>query len=296
MEAKNRKKDIVTDKKQSQIADIWFRLKKNKPAMIGLFFIVIIILVAIFADFIADYDTEVIAQYPLERLQAPSIEHWFGTDAYGRDLFARIVHGSRYSLMFGVVCTSIALVGGGIIGAATAFFGGKVDYIVMRILDTIMCIPGMLLTLSLVSAFGAGLNSLMIAISISSIPGFSRVVRSVVLSVVRMDYIEAARATGVGTFRTIIMHVLPNAIGLIIVNATMSIAGLIMSAAGLSFIGMGIQPPAPEWGAMLSEAQTHMRTHPHVVLVPGLAIVLTALSFNLLGDGLSEALDPRMKD
>ncbi len=296
MEASKKKKEIVFDKKQSQLADIWFRLKKNKPAMVGLFVIITIVLIALFADFIADYDTKVIAQYPQERLQGPSLKHLFGTDAYGRDLFARIVHGARYSLMFGVVCTAIALVGGGIIGATTAFFGGKVDYIIMRILDTIMCIPGMLLTLSLVAAFGAGLKSIMIAISISSIPGFARIVRSVVLTVVRMDYIEAAKATGVGTFRTILLHVLPNAIGIIIVNATMSIAGLIMTAAGLSFIGMGIQPPAPEWGAMLSEAQNYMRLYPHMVLVPGLAIVITALSFNLLGDGLSEALDPRMKD
>ena len=290
------KRKIVYDKKQSQLADIWFRLKKNRAAMIGLTIITIIILAAVFADVIADYDGRVIAQFPKERLQPPSAQHWFGTDAYGRDLFARIVHGARYSLAFGLICTAISLVGGGVLGATTAFFGGKIDYIIMRILDTIMCIPGMLLTLSLVAALGAGLKSIMIAISISSVPGFARVVRSVVLTVVRMEYIEAAKSLGVGTARTILYHVLPNAIGIIIVNAMMNIASLIMTAAGLSFIGMGIQPPAPEWGAMLSEAQGSMRLYPHVVLVPGLAIVVTALSFNLLGDGLSDALDPRMKD
>lgn len=291
-----KKKYVLNAAKQSQIADVWFRLKKNKAAMCGLVVIIIIALLAIFADVIADYETKVIAQYPAERYQTPSWEHIFGTDAYGRDIFARVIHGARYSLMFGIVCTAVSLVGGALIGASAAFFGGKVENIIMRILDTIACIPAMLLTLSLVSAFGAGLQSLMLAISIGSIPSFARVVRSVVLTVVRQDYIEAAKATGVGTFRTIVFHVFPNAIGIIIVDATMNIAGLIMSAASLSFIGMGIQPPAPEWGAMLSEAQSMMRLYPHTVLFPGMMIVITALSFNLLGDGLSEALDPRMKD
>ncbi len=291
-----KKKKVVLNNKQSQIADVWFRLRKNKTAMVGLFIIIIILFFALFADFIADYDTKVIEQNPVERLQGPSFKHIFGTDAYGRDLFARIVHGARYSLSFGVVCTIISLIGGGILGATSAFFGGKVDNIIMRILDAFMCIPAMLLSLSLVSALGPGLENIMIAISISSIPGFARVIRSVVLTVVREEYIEAARACGVSTTRTIILHVLPNAIGPIIVNATMNVAGLIMAAAGLSFIGMGIQPPSPEWGAMLSEAQIYMRLYPHLVFVPGLAIVITALSFNLLGDGLSEALDPRMKD
>lgn len=291
-----KQKNEVYGKKQSQFADVWFRLKKNKPAMCGLFVITVIVLLAIFADVIADYDTMVIAQYPAEKLQGPSLKHFFGTDAYGRDIFARVIHGARYSLMFGVVCTAVSLAGGALIGAAAAFFGGRVEDIIMRILDTLACIPAMLLTLSLVSAFGAGLRSLMLAISIGSIPSFARMVRSVVLTVVRQDYIEAAKATGVGTFRTIVFHVFPNAIGIIIVDATMNIAGLIMSAASLSYIGMGIQPPAPEWGAMLSEAQSLMRMYPHTVLFPGMAIVITALSFNLLGDGLSEALDPRMKD
>ncbi len=291
-----KKKYVVQAGKQSQLADVWFRLKKNKAAMCGLVVIIIIALLAIFADVIADYETKVIAQYPAERYQGPSLEHLFGTDAYGRDIFARVIHGARYSLMFGIVCTGVSLIGGALIGASAAFFGGRVENIIMRILDTIACIPAMLLTLSLVSAFGAGLESLMLAISIGSIPAFARVVRSVVLTVVRQDYIEAAKATGVGTFRTIVFHVFPNAIGIIIVDATMNIAGLIMSAASLSFIGMGIQPPAPEWGAMLSEAQAMMRLYPHTALFPGMMIVITALSFNLLGDGLSEALDPRMKD
>lgn len=290
-----KKKYVLAAGKQSQMADVWFRLKKNKAAMCGLAVIIIIALLAIFADVIADYETKVIAQYPAERYQSPSWEHIFGTDAYGRDIFARVIHGARYSLMFGIVCTAVSLVGGALIGASAAFFGGKVENIIMRILDTIACIPAMLLTLSLVSAFGAGLQSLMLAISIGSIPSFARVVRSVVLTVVRQDYIEAAKATGVGTFRTIVFHVFPNAIGIIIVDATMNIAGLIMSAASLSFIGMGIQPPESEWGAMLSGARDYMESAVWLMLFPGLFIMLSAYSFNLVGDGLRDALDPRLR-
>ncbi len=281
---------------QSPWEDIWFRLRKNRTAMIGLFIIIIIVLLAIFADVIADYDTKVLKQYPKIRLQTPTWEHPFGTDQFGRDLFARIIHGARYSLSFGIVCTVVSLILGGILGSASAFFGGKVDNLIMRALDAFMCIPFLLLALALVSAMGPGLINIMVAISISGIPGYARIVRSAVLTVVRTDYIEAAKAIGVGPLRNIVFHVMPNAIGTIIVNATMSIAGLILAAAGLSYIGMGIQPPAPEWGAMLSESTNYMRLYPHLVIFPGLAILITALSFNLLGDGLAEALDPRMRE
>ena len=282
--------------RQNQWVDVWYRLRKNKTAMLGLITIIIIVLFAIFADVIADYDTQVLEQHPESRLQTPSLDHPFGTDQFGRDLFARIIHGARYSLSFGIVCTILSLIFGGILGAGIAFFGGKIDDLIMRGLDAFMSIPFMLLALALVSAMGPGLVNIMIAISVSSIPGYARIIRSVVLTVVQMEYIEAAKACGVGTIRTIVFHVLPNAIGTIIINATMSIAGLILAAAGLSYIGMGIQPPAPEWGAMLSESTNFMRLYPHLVIFPGLAILITALSFNLLGDGLTEALDPRMRE
>jgi peptide/nickel transport system permease protein len=291
-----RRRRIAPNTKYNQFRDVWFRLRKNRTAMVGLTVIVIIVLLAVSANLLADYQSKVLDANPLERLQGPSLEHLFGTDALGRDLFARIIHGARYSLAFAFVCTFFSIVGGVLIGATAAYMGGRVDNLIMRVLDAFMCLPGMLLSLSLVSALGVGLKSIIIALSISMVPSFARVVRSVVLTVVRQEYIEAAKACGMGHLRIILGHVIPNAVGIIIVNATMNMAGLIMSAASLSFIGMGIQPPAPEWGAMLSEGQLHMRTHPHMVLVPGLAIVITALSFNLLGDGLSEALDPRMKD
>ena len=276
--------------------DVWYRLRRNKAAMFGLVVICMILLLAIFADVIADYETEVIGTNPDDRLQAPSLQHIFGTDAAGRDLFFRIVHGARYSLTFGLVCTAAAMILGTILGASAAFFGGKVDTIITFIVDAIICIPGMLMSLSLVAVLGAGLSNLMIAVTVTAVPGFTRIIRSIVLGIVRQEYIEAARAIGVSSARTIFVHVLPNAIGLIIVNATMNVASLIISAAGLSFIGMGIQPPAPEWGAMLNGSLTYLRTEPYIVIFPGLAIMLTSLSFNLLGDGLSEALDPRMKD
>lgn len=279
----------------SPMADVWFRLRKNKAAMCGLVVVIIILLLAIFADVIADYDTQVIATNADARLQSPSSEHFFGTDANGRDIFARVVHGARYSLTFGIGCTLISMLLGALLGASAAFFGGKVDAAITFVIDAVICIPGTLLSLSLVAVLGAGFVNLMIAITISSVPSFARIVRSIVLGVTGQEYIEAARAIGVSNFRIIFVHVLPNAIAMIIVNATMNIASLILSASGLSYIGMGIQPPAPEWGAMLSDSLQYLRSAPHVVIFPGLAILITALAFNLLGDGLSEALDPRMK-
>lgn len=279
----------------SPAADMWNRLKRNKSAIFGLIVIVMIIISAIVAEFAIDYSA-VIETNPAERLLSPSATHPFGTDDMGRDILVRVLYGARYSLAFGIICTALSVVFGSILGAVSAFFGGKVDTVITFILDAVICIPGTLLSLSLVAVLGTGFRNLIIAITVSSIPSFARIVRSIVLGVVGQDYIEAARAIGVSNARTIFVHALPNAIGLIIVNASMNVAGLIMSAAGLSFIGMGIQPPDPEWGAMLSDALKFMRTDPHIVIFPGLAIVLTAVSFNLLGDGLSEALDPRMKD
>lgn len=277
------------------MADMWYRLRRNKAAMFGLGMIVLLILAALAGMVLIDEQT-VYATHPDERLLSPSAEHIFGTDDMGRDLFIRVIYGARYSLTFGIVCTLLSLACGAVLGASAAFFGGRVDSVITFVLDAVICIPNTLLSLSLVAVLGLGFRNLIIAITISSIPSFARIIRSIVLGVVGQEYIEAARAIGVSSARTIFVHVLPNAIGLIIVNAAMNVSGLIMSAAGLSFIGMGIQPPDPEWGAMLSDSLKYMRTCPHIVIFPGLAIVLTALSFNLLGDGLSEALDPRMKE
>lgn len=286
--------DLKRYKKKSQAKEIWNRMKKNKPAMVGLVIISIFVLVAIFADVLAGYD-KAIGPNIAERLQPPSASHWFGTDEYGRDEFARIIHGARVSLSIGVITVSIAILVGGIIGAIAGYFGGKLDNIIMRLMDTIMAIPPILLTLAIVAALGTGLTNLLIAITIASFPIFARVIRSVVLPVVGQDFIEAARACGTSDRRIILRHILPNAIGPIIVQATMAVAGMIITAAALSFIGMGIQPPNPEWGSMLSSSREYMMTSPYLTFIPGIAIILASLSLNLLGDGLRDALDPKLR-
>lgn len=290
-----RNKKTVKSISHGQWKIIWEQLRKNKLSMIALVVIILIILIAIFADVIADYDTVALGQNVRERYETPSSNHWFGTDSMGRDLFARVVHGTRYTLIYGIGCTILSLLGGCVLGAIAAYFGGKIDSIICRVVDALLCIPFILLALTLVAVIGTGLHSMIIAIVIGNVPSYTRMIRSVVLTVVRQDYIEAAKASGTKDGVIIFQHVLPNAIGPIIVNATMSIAGLIMSAAGLSFIGMGIQPPSPEWGNMLSEGMNQMRMAPHVVIFPGIAIVITALAFNLLGDGLSDALDSKRR-
>lgn len=290
-----RNKKLVKNTNPTQGQLIWERFCENKLSVFALVVLLLIILTAVFADAIADFESCAIAQNVMERMQEPSATHWFGTDNLGRDLFARVIHGARYSMIFGIVCTALALLGGCIFGATAAYFGGKIDSVICRVMDTFMCIPFMLLALSLVSALGSGLKSMTIAMVIASVPSFTRMIRSIVLTVVRQDYIEAARSCGSSHLSIIFLHVLPNAMGPIIVNATMNVAGLILSAAGLSFIGMGIQPPNPEWGYMLSEAMPYMRRAPHLVVFPGLAIIITALCFNLLGDGLADAFDPKRR-
>ena len=282
-------------RKSHPYREIWRQYKKNKAAMIGLVILVVILLIALGADLIVPYE-KVISQSGAQRLQPPSAAHWFGTDEYGRDLFARVVHGSRYSLFIGVATSLIALVIGAILGASAGYFGGMVDSIISRITDVFLCVPPILLSLAVVAALGGNLRNLIIAITISSIPGNVRLIRSVVMTVAEEDYIEAARSYGAAKKRIIFRYVLPNAMGPIIVNTTMSISAMILSAAGLSFIGMGIQPPAPEWGALLSDAQAYMFTAPYMLIFPGLFIILAALSFNLVGDGLTDALDPKLRD
>lgn len=282
-------------KKRSQISDVWIRLKRNKLAMLGLVILSILILTAIFADVIADYDTEVVKINVLERLAKPSKDHWFGTDEYGRDIFARIVHGTRTSLFVGVISVGIALSIGGVLGSIAGYYGGRLDDAIMRVLDVLLAIPSILLSITIVSALGPGLRNLMISVGISNIPGFARVVRASVLSVRDQEYIEAAKAIGAKDYQIIFQHVLPNCLAPIIVLSTLKVAGAIMATAGLSFIGLGIQPPKPEWGSMLSGGRSFIRDQAHVVLFPGLAIMVTILSLNLLGDGLRDALDPRLK-
>lgn len=289
-------KDVKkTYKKRSQLKEVWKSLKKNKIAILGLMILSIFILAAIFANII-DYDSQVNTMNIKERLQSPNKNHWFGTDEYGRDIFIRIIFGARISLIVGFVSVAIGLGVGGSLGAIAAYFGGRLDNIIMRVLDVLLAIPSILLSITIVTALGTNIINLMIAVGISNVPQFARVVRASVLGVKDQEYIEAAQAIGANNFEIITQHVLPNCLAPIIVYSTLNIAGSIMSIAGLSFIGLGIQPPDPEWGNMLAGGRAFIRDKVHLVMFPGLAIMLTTLSFNLLGDGLRDALDPKLKN
>ena len=291
-----KKKKIVLPDPESQWSLVWNRYKKDKAAMVASVILLLIILLALSADLLFDYQIQALTLDVRNKNLTPSGEHWMGTDNFGRDILARVVFGSRYSLFFGIGCTAVSLLVGSLLGATAAYWGGWFDDLLMRFLDAWMCIPGMLLMLLMVAVLGTGLVPMMVALTISSIPGFTRIVRSVVLSIVEQDYIEAARISGVKDHVIIWKHVLPNAIGSIIVNGMMSISGTIMSAAGLSYIGMGIQPPIPEWGNMLNQSREYMREYPYLVTIPGIAIAISVFSINLVGDGLRDALDPKLKD
>jgi peptide/nickel transport system permease protein len=282
-------------KKRSQWAELWKNLKRNKMALLGLIIIVIIVLLAIFADQIANYDQVVIKQNLRMRLKPPSAQHWLGTDEFGRDIFARLVHGARVSLKVGILAVGIAIAIGGFLGAVAGYYGGKLDNIIMRIMDIFLAVPSILLAIAIVSALGPNLLNLMIAVSISSVPRYARIVRASVLSIRDQEFIEAARAIGANDARIICRHIIPNSLAPVIVQGTLGVAGAILSTAGLSFIGLGIQPPAPEWGSMLSGGRQYLRYAWWVTTFPGVSIMITILSLNLLGDGLRDALDPRLK-
>ena len=288
--------DFLSVQKNSQFRETFLRLCQNKAAVAGMIFLVFLILLAVFADLLFDYQTTCVDLNIAERLQWPSAEHWFGTDQFGRDLLARVVHGSRVSLSIGFIAVAFGLVVGGILGAIAGFFGGAVDNVIMRLCDVFLAVPMMLMAIVIVAALGASMVNLVIALAISCVPTFARIVRSAVLSVRDMEYVEAARAIGVKTGRTIFRYILPNCMGPIIVQTTLRIAATISNTAALSFLGLGVKEPQPEWGALLSNAQDFMFTSQYLLFFPGIFILLTSLAFNLVGDGLTDALDPRLKD
>jgi len=274
--------------------EIWSLFKRNKPAMVGLVLFLFIVLVAIFADVIVD--NRMCYEFTGAPLEAPSTQHPFGTDNLGRDLFARIVHGSRYSLVIGISATVLSLAIGAFIGAACGYFGGWLDNVVMRLFDIIASIPGMLLIMVLVMALGVGVQNLIYALLISGVPGYARFVRSTILNLTDMEYVQCAKSYGTSSFKIILRHVLPNALGPIIIMLAGSVSGTILGAASYSFMGFGVQQPTPEWGAIISASRQFMRLSPTYAIIPGMAIVITAMSINLVGDGLRDALDPRLKD
>lgn len=280
-------------RKKSQWQDVWLRLRRNKLAMISLFVIILLFLMAIFADYIAPYDYA--KQDYSNRFAYPSREHWMGTDNFGRDILSRVIKGGQVSLLVSVSSVIMALVVGCVLGALAAYYGGRLDNIVMRIMDIIMAIPGFLLAVSISAALGSGIQNAAIAIGVGSIPQFARIMNSAVLTVKDQEFVEAAACCGARDSRIVFKHILPNTLSAIIVNATLRIANAILIISSLSFIGLGVQPPTPEWGSILSAGREFIRDFYPIVIFPGLAILITLIAFNLLGDGLRDAMDPRLK-
>ncbi|MCI8893343.1 MAG: ABC transporter permease [Lachnospiraceae bacterium] len=270
------------------------RLCRNKMAVIGMCISIFLVLVAVFAPLLMPYPYD---QSDFAATFAkPSSAHLFGTDDLGRDILSRLIYGARYSLQIGIISVAGAMVGGILLGSIAGYFGGWVDDVTMRFLDIIQAVPGMVLSIAVSAVLGPGFGNCILALTIGMIPSFSRMMRASILNVQKMEYLEAATSINCNHLRIILRHVLPNALSPLIVQATMSVATAILIAASLSFIGLGVQPPEPEWGAMLSAGRGYFRDYPHLVWFPGITIMVAVLSLNMFGDGLRDALDPKLKD
>jgi peptide/nickel transport system permease protein len=278
--------------------EAWYRLIRNPGAVVGFVLVALFVLTAVFAPLIAPYDPR---QQDLSLISGgccpgPSADHWFGVDQLGRDVFSRVVYGARYSLLIGVVAVTVGVSVGIVLGAFAGYLGGKSDTVVMRGMDIMLAIPGLLMAIGIAAMLGPGLFSVMIAIGVVNIPIFARLLRGSVLGQKQNDFVLAARAIGVPRRKILFSHVLPNAISPLIVAATLALAVAIIDAAGLGFLGLGPQDPStPEWGTMLTDTVRYLQTAPHLAIIPGLAIVIAVLGFNLIGDGLREALDPKLR-
>ena len=288
------KQEEAVIKKRSQLKEIWRRFRRNKQAMVGMCMLLLMIFSAIFASVISPYDP--LQQDIINRLQPPSAAHFFGTDELGRDIFSRILYGSRISLTVGLIAVSISSVVGCALGAIAGYYGGVLDNVIMRCTDVLMAIPSILLNISIVAALGTGLQNVMIAIGISSVPAYCRIMRASLLSLKDQEFVDASRAAGASDPYIILNHILPNSLAPLIVQATLKIGGAILSCASMSFIGLGIVPPTPEWGAMLSTGRDFLRDAPHLTAFPGMAIMFAVFAMNLMGDGLRDALDPKLKN
>ena len=296
-------KTTDTNRKQRTLAsETWRRFKKNKLALLGLIVLASLVTIALatividLATHQAVYNNYVIKQNLRLRLQGPSAEHIFGLDEFGRDIFLRMLWAVRYSLFMGTIAIALSTVMGGLLGSFAGYYGKKTDNIIMRIMDMLLAIPSMLLATAIVAALGTSLTNVLMAIAISYVPTFARTVRASVLTIKDQEFIEAARAMGASDSRIIFKYILPNSMAPLIVQATLGVAGAILSIAGLSFLGLGIQPPTPEWGSMLSSARSYIREGWHITVIPGLGIMITILALNVMGDGLRDALDPRLKN
>ena len=281
--------------KRSKLGDFWHRYSQNKGAVVGLIILTLLALNCIFADVIYDYDTQVIGYNLAERFQSPSAEHWFGTDDYGRDIFYRLMYGARYSLLIGIATVFVSMMIGIPLGAVAGYFGGRFDLISFRFLDIIGAVPPLMMGIIVVSALGQGAVPLVLAMAISGMPPTARITRTAVMTVKNNEYVEAAKAIGMPTGMIILRHIIPNCLSVIIVRLSLQIAGSIVSASSLSFLGLGVPVPSPEWGALLAAGRAHIRNYSYMSTFPGLAIMITVLAFNMVGDGLRDALDPKLK-
>ncbi len=294
---------LADTKKQRTLAtETWRRFKKNRLALVGMIVLASLVTIAITTIIIdlatsnAFYNDHVIKQNLRLRLQGPSPEHIFGLDEFGRDIFLRMIWAVRYSLFMGTVAIALSTVLGVLLGSLAGYYGKATDNIIMRFMDVLLAIPSMLLATAIVAALGTSLTNVLIAIAISYVPTFARTVRASVLTLKDQEFIEAAKAMGASDSRIIFKYILPNSMAPLIVQATLGVAGAILSIAGLSFLGLGIQPPTPEWGSMLSSARSYIREGWHITVIPGLGIMITILALNVMGDGLRDALDPRLKN
>jgi peptide/nickel transport system permease protein len=280
--------------KASQIGEVWRRLKRNRGAVIGGIIILMFLGVSIFGPLISPYPPN---DGDLEkRLEAPTRAHLFGTDSLGRDILSRVVCGARISLEIQIAAVLIALVVGTIIGMVGGYYGGVLDHTIMRIMDILLAFPGIFLAIAIVAVLGTGLTNLIFAAGIYSIPQFARVVRGSVITLKEREFVDAARVTGENDINILLRYILPNSMAPLIVQTTLRMATVLLTASGLSFLGLGVQPPAPEWGAMLSNSRDYLVTAPHAAIVPGFAIMFVVMGFNLFGDGLRDSLDPRLRD
>ena len=280
-------------KKHNQWRDVWRRLIRNPSAMVCLVIVMLLILMAVFAEQIAPYDY---AQQDSEyQFEYPSKDHLLGTDNYGRDLLSRIIYGGRISLLVAVLAVAMSLVVGGLLGATVGYFGGTYDSVVMRIMDILMGIPSFLMAVCVSAALGGGVVTTAIAIAITGVPSYARLMRASVLTIKGNEFIEAATALGNSDMRIILKHILPNVLSPIIVQSTLNIGTFIMAISGLSFVGLGVQPPTPEWGSIMSAGRSFFLDFWPIVTFPGIAIIITLFAFNILGDGLRDAMDPKLR-
>lgn len=281
-------------KPQNQMVTVLKRMSKNRASVAGVVILAILILIAIFATWIMPYSYTKMDM--TNRFATPSFSHPFGCDELGRDILSRLIYGARYSLILGLGSVALSVVFGLVLGSISGFFGGFIDSIIMRFLDIFSSIPGMLMAVVISAVLGSGFVNCILAISVSTMPQYVRLLRASIMSIRNMEYLEASSTLqNCSKFRIIVKHVLPNSLSSLIVTATMGVASSILMAAGLSYVGLGVQPPNPEWGAMLSGARSYLRDYPHMVIFPGIVLAITVLSLNMLGDGLRDALDPKLK-